>query len=158
MASKSDPKIQWNRPATYEDANLLLRLYEERREETLRKARAWFVGECKPRDFAHWQASCPPGSGMNAYFRMVTTYWEMAAALVNRGALDRDLFLAANSEHLAVFALLEPHLDGLRSLIREPGYLRELEALVLGIEGVRPLLEARRRLFGRWARAAGAAG
>jgi hypothetical protein len=89
---------------------------------------------------------------------MVTTYWEMAAALVNRGALDRELFLAANSEHLAVFALLEPHLDGLRTLIREPGYLRELETLVLGIDGIRPKLEARRRLFSRWAQAAASPG
>ncbi len=137
---------------------LILQLYALRTEAELRKARAWFVTGFAPESPEAIAALLASGQAESAKYRMVTTYWEMAAALVNRGALDRDLFLAANSEHLAVFALLEPHLDGLRSLIREPGYLRELEALVLGIEGVRPLLEARRRLFGRWARAAGAAG
>ena len=52
-------KTDWNRPATYEDANLILRLYEERREEKLREARAWFVAECKPKSLAEWQAMCP---------------------------------------------------------------------------------------------------
>ncbi|MBL0159849.1 MAG: hypothetical protein IPP47_22520 [Bryobacterales bacterium] len=80
-------KIDWNRPATYEDANLILRLYEERREEKLRAARAWFVGECKPQSLADWQAKCPPGSGMNANYRMVTSYWEMAASFVTSGVL-----------------------------------------------------------------------
>ncbi|MGC4049003.1 MAG: hypothetical protein QM757_05735 [Paludibaculum sp.] len=70
-------KIEWNRQPTYEDANLLLRLYEERREEKLRKARAWFVSECKYKTVEDWQKLCPPGSEMNAYYRMVTTYWEM---------------------------------------------------------------------------------
>lgn len=127
MASKSDPKIQWNRPATYEDANLLLRLYEERREETLRKARAWFVGECKPRDFAHWQASCPPGSGMNAYFRMVTTYWEMASSLVVSGILHPELFIQNSLEHLVVWERIKHIVPDLRQANNAPHQLRNLE-------------------------------
>lgn len=133
---------------------LILQLYQLRTEPELRKARAWFVTAFAPADPEAIVALLASGQAESAKYRMVTTYWEMAAALVNRGALDRELFLAANSEHLAVFAVLEPHLEALRALIREPGYLRELETLVLGIEGIRPLLEARRRLFGRWARAA----
>jgi hypothetical protein len=129
MAPKSDPKIQWNRQATYEDANLLLRLYEERREETLRKARAWFVSECKPKDFAHWQASCPPGSGMNAYFRMVTTYWELAASLVVSGILHPELFIQNSMEHLLVWERIKHIVPDLRKANNAPHQLRNLETL-----------------------------
>jgi hypothetical protein len=137
---------------------LILQLYQLRTEAELRKARAWFVTAFAPAGPEAIVALLASGQAESAKYRMVTTYWEMAAALVNRGALDRELFLAANSEHLAVFALLEPHLHGLRTLIREPGYLRELETLVLGIDGIRPMLEARRRLFSRWAQAAASPG
>ena len=41
MAAATVSKIE--RPATYEDAHLLLRLYELRREERLRNAREWFM-------------------------------------------------------------------------------------------------------------------
>lgn len=54
IAPKQDGKVNWSRVATYEDANLLLRLYEMRREDKLRKARAWFVAECKPLSKADW--------------------------------------------------------------------------------------------------------
>ncbi len=135
----------------------ILHLYELRREPELRRARAWFATDFAPAGPADILALLQSGAAASAAYRMVTTYWEMAAALVNRGALDRDLFLAANSEHLAVFAMVHPCLDGLRALIREPGYLRELETLVLGIPDVLPLLEARRRLFDRWRKEAAAA-
>lgn len=137
---------------------LLLQLYQLRTEAGLRKARAWFVSGFAPAGPEAIAALLVSGQAESAQYRMVTTYWEMAAALVNRGALDRELFMAANSEHLAVFALLEPHLHGLRALIQEPDYLQELETLVLGIDGIRPRLEKRRRLFDRWAQAAAAAG
>lgn len=129
MATKPDLKIQWNRQATYEDANLLLRLYEERREETLRKARAWFVGECKPKDFAHFQATCPPGSGMNAYFRMVVTYWEMAASLVVSGVLHPELFIQNSLEHLVVWERIKHIVPDMRKTNNSPHQLRNLETL-----------------------------
>ncbi len=138
-------------------AQTILKLYELRREGELREARAWYTREFFPasaQDIANVMLS---GFSESAKYRMVTTYWEMAAALVNHGALDEKLFLAANSEHLAVFAKLEPFLAEVRELFREPGYLTELEALVLRIPDVKPLLEKRRRLFQRWQKQAGAA-
>ena len=60
--------------ATYDDANLLLRLYEMRREEKMREARAWFVANFKPKSMADIHQLCPPGSESNARMRMVSTY------------------------------------------------------------------------------------
>ena len=71
--------------ATYDDARLILSLYETRREERLRKARAWFAGSFKPRSLEDFSALCPPGSDENASYRMVTTYWEMVASFITSG-------------------------------------------------------------------------
>jgi len=122
-------KIDWNRPATYEDANLILRLYEERREEKLRAARAWFVGECKPQSLADWQAKCPPGSGMNANYRMVTSYWEMAASFVTSGVLHPELFIQNSLEHLIVWERIQGIVPELRQLNNSPQLLRNLETV-----------------------------
>jgi len=122
-------KIDWNRPATYEDANLILRLYEERREERLREARAWFVGECKAKSLAEWQAACPPGSGMNASYRMVTSYWEMACSFVTSGVLHPELFIQNSLEHLIVWERVKGFVPELRKLNNSPQLLRNLETV-----------------------------
>ncbi|MFN8010266.1 MAG: hypothetical protein U0P81_02565 [Holophagaceae bacterium] len=129
---------------------LVLKLYELRRDPELRRARAWFASDFAPEGPEAVLALLAGGHDASAAYRMVTTYWEMAAALVNHGALDRGLFLAANTEHVVVFSKLQPHLAGLRELIREPGYLRELEVLVAAIPGVEALLASRRRFLQRW--------
>ena len=72
-----------------EDANLILRLYELRREETMRKARDWFVTDFNPESTQDLLASMV--GEHNAAYRMVTTYWDMAAAFVNHGAIDEQL-------------------------------------------------------------------
>ena len=134
------------------DGQLILKLYELRTEAKLREARAWFAESFHPADAQAIAALMVSGHAESAKYRMVTTYWEMAAALVNKGALDRDLFLAANAEHIVIFAKLHPHLDTLRALFQEPSYLQELEALVMDIPDVLPILEKRRRLLERWKR------
>ena len=130
--------------------HLILKLYELRRDPEMRAAREWFVAEFHPTSPADIATVMVGGFKESAAYRMVTTYWEMAAALVNQGCIAEKLFLAANSEHLAVFSKLEPHIGELRELFKEPGYLKELEALVMNIPDVKPLLEKRRKLFLRW--------
>ena len=126
---------------------LILKLYELRRDPELRRARAWFASDFAPEGPEAILALLAGGHDASAAYRMVTTYWEMAAALVNHGALDRALFCAANTEHLVVYGKLQPHLEGLRELIREPDYLQELERLVRAIPDAAPRLEKRRRSF-----------
>jgi hypothetical protein len=129
---------------------LIVKLYELRREPELRAARAWYAAEFDPQSAQEIAALMRSGFHESAKYRMVTTYWEMAAALVNHSALDEALFQAANTEHIAVLAKLEPFLADLRQLFREPTYLQELEQLVLRTPEAKGLLEKRRRLLRLW--------
>ena len=111
-----------------EDANLILRLYELRREETMRKARDWFTMDFHP-ESAQDLLQTIVGEH-NAKYRMVTTYWDMAAAFVNHGAIDEQLFNDIHNEQVAVFAKVEPFLAEFRSITGTPWYLSHLEQLV----------------------------
>ena len=82
---------------------------------------------------------------------MVASHWEVAAALVIGGGIDEKLFLAANTEHLVVFAKLQPFLAEIRETIGEPDYLSNLEQLVMRVPNVEKKLENRRKLIERWA-------
>lgn len=117
--------------ATHEDAQLILKLYELRREDVMRQARNYYLFLFFPSSVDDIRAILTdrdnPEPG--AYFRQVTSYWEMAAALVNRGALNEELFLDCNGEHLAVFAKVEPFLTELRQFFG-PQYLSQLEQLI----------------------------
>ena len=114
--------------AQYESADLLLKLYELRREAALRDARVWFVERFHP-DTAQQVFDTWMGKESAAY-RMVTTYWNMAAALVNHGAIDAQMFADLNTEHVAVYAKLQPFLADLRVMSGNPGYLRHLERVI----------------------------
>jgi hypothetical protein len=118
-----------SRPPTYEDANLLLRLYEDRREDTLRKARAWFANDCKPKTVKDWLEICPPGTETNAYYRMVTTYWEMACSMVTSGVLHPELFIQNSLEHLLVWERIKHIVPELRKTNNSPHHLRNLETV-----------------------------
>jgi hypothetical protein len=109
--------------ATYDDANLCLKLYELRREETMRKARQWFATFS-----AQTPADMPPmGSQENAYLRMVTSYWDMAAAFVTSGVLNEDLFLQTNGELLFVWEKVKDTVPQIRANNKNPNYLKNLE-------------------------------
>jgi hypothetical protein len=95
MASPSKAE----RPATYEDANLLLRLYELRREDKMRQARDWFNKNFHANNLEELSKICPLGSQEHAYFRMVSSYWDMAASFVTSGVLQRELFRAEFSRN-----------------------------------------------------------
>jgi hypothetical protein len=91
--------------ATAADAELILRLYELRREEMLRKARRFLVFEFNPKTLEELRAvSRDTKSEFNPYWRQARSYWEMAHSFVLRGALDADLFLDSNSEGILIYA------------------------------------------------------
>jgi hypothetical protein len=110
-----------------EEAGLILKLYELRREETMRKARDWYFREFNPQSMADYNGAM--FGEHSGHFRMVLTYWDMAAALVNRGAINLDLFTDANGEHIGVFAKVEPLLGDIRKAFG-PQFLMHLEKLV----------------------------
>jgi hypothetical protein len=91
--------------ATAADAELVLKLYELRREETLRKARRFMVFDFQPKTLEELRAvSRNIGSEHNASWRQTISYWEMAASLVLHGALDAELFLESNVEGILLYA------------------------------------------------------
>jgi hypothetical protein len=112
---------------THEDAKLILRLYEMRREERMREARRWFATSFKVKTIAEFQALCPPGSEANASFRMVVTYWDMAASFVTSGVLNQELFFQSGGELLFAWERLRDVLPHLREANGNPVQYRNLE-------------------------------
>lgn len=115
--------------ATYEDVQLILKLYEMRREERLRAARAWFSANFKVKTAAEYNQLCPRGSDANAYARQVTTYWDMVASFITAGVLDRDLFFQSGRELLFVWTRVEPWIGEMRGSIQDPHFLEHLETV-----------------------------
>ena len=91
------------RPATVDDVNLILRLYEMRREPRMREARRWFIASFKLKTYAEFSALCPVGSEENASFRMMVTYYEMVASFITSGVLHAELFYQSGREMLVVW-------------------------------------------------------
>jgi hypothetical protein len=110
-----------------EDANLILRLYEIRREPVMREARNWFFSFNPTTAAEYMEAMMGPQS---SYLRMVISYWDMAASMVNNGAIDEQMFNDCNGEHLFIFAKIEPVLEELRQQWNQPDMLKNFETLV----------------------------
>ena len=133
-----------------QDALAILKLYELRGEALMREARRWFFSSFFPASGKEIVALLLSGERASAYYRMVASHWDVAAALVNHGGIDERLFLEANSEHTVVFAKLQPFLAEIRETIGEPDYLLNLERLVMKVPNVEKKLENRRRMLERW--------
>ena len=123
----------------YESAELILKLYDLRREATMRKARDWFFmfNPASAEDVE--KTMMDPEVG--AYLRMVLSYWDMAGAMVNSGAIDPDLFKQTNGEHIGVFSKIEPFIAELREKWQMPEAFANLEKVIMsqpdGAEKVR---------------------
>jgi hypothetical protein len=103
-----------NSQATQADAELILRLYDLRREKVMREART-YVFEFAPQSIDDVMAVLGNFSSKeNAYLRQVFGYWGMAASLVLRGALNEDLARDNFTEMLFVYAKFEPYLAEIR--------------------------------------------
>ena len=112
--------------ATYDDANLILRLYELRREEKLRAARDWFA-TVSFSSLSDFMEQCPPGSDANVKFRMVTTYWEMVASFITSGVLNQELFFQTGTELLACWERIRNVIPDFRDMAKNPMLGRNLE-------------------------------
>src|SRR3989442_8984312 len=108
-------------------ALVIIELYKIRTGALMREARAWFVSEFAHKSGKEIVQLLLSGEKQSDYYRMVASYWESAASLVNNGGVDEKMFLEANSEHLVVFAKLQPFISEVRETIGEPDYLAHLE-------------------------------
>jgi len=114
--------------ATYDDVNLVLKLYELRRDDRLREARKWFSG-LKVKTLDELRAACPPGSEQDASVRMVTSYWEMAASFITSGVLNQELFQQSGGELLFVWTKMQDVVPELRKAFNSPKYLANMETV-----------------------------
>jgi hypothetical protein len=132
-------------PTPVESADLLIKLYELRREPTMREARNWYAREFNPSTIEDVMAAVTgPHSGR---FRMVTSYWDMASSFVANGAIDEQMFNDANGEQLVTFAKIEPFIAEYRTRMGNPSYLAHLEKLVLKRPGAKEMMAAMRERF-----------
>ena len=126
-----------------ESADLILKLYDLRREKKMRKARNWIFSYNPSSAEEYMQTMMDPEVG--GYLRMVVSYWDMAATMVNHGAIDADMFNETVGEHILVFAKIEPILGQLREMWQSPEALKNLEKVIMdrpdGAENVRKTQE-----------------
>jgi hypothetical protein len=115
--------------ATPSDAQIVMQLYDLRREEIMRKARKFVLMQFWPASFEEFQKVLQASStDENAYLRQVTSFWDMAASLPLRGAVNKDLFFDWSAEMFFLFAKLKPFLAEWRKT--SPTALGRIEALI----------------------------
>jgi hypothetical protein len=131
-----------------ESADLILKLYDLRRETTMREARNWMIAFFPESAQDVMQAIMNPET--SAYYRMVVSYWDMAASFVNHGAIDEEMFTDAHGEHFVIFSKVEPFLPELREIMGNPKILANLEALIMRQPDAKENLAKTRESMKRW--------
>jgi hypothetical protein len=134
-------------------AELILKLYDLRREAVMREARNWFF-TFNPESVEHVQRTAMGEHG--GYLRMVTTYWDMACSFVNHGAIDAEMFNDATGEQVFVYAKLQPFVEQIRAA-GNPTYMQHLERAVLAMPNAEERLAYMREMAKRGAEARAAA-
>lgn len=113
--------------ATQSDVDLILKLYEMRREETMRKARKFMIEEFYAASGKEFLEKYPPGSDQNAYFRQATSYWDMVGVFVSKGLLNPELLFETSGEFHIFWEKVRATVQDLRQLRKSPYYLKNLE-------------------------------
>lgn len=113
----------------HHDCELLLRLYDLRRESKLRQAREWMIREFQAKTFEEYTQEYPPGSEKNAFLRMTVSYWDMAASVVNNGLIKEEFFFENTSEFWLVWAKVQHLAPVLREKRKNPLLWSHLETL-----------------------------
>jgi hypothetical protein len=147
-----------SRKPTVQDAQLLIELYNLRREPVMRAARKYVVSEFWPQNYDEFKAVITGyGTEPNAWFRQVLTYWNMAAAMVLRGAVNEDLFFDTNTEPYFLWAKFGEYIPQARKDQIDPEFLSHLEKLTSMPAARKRIKALQERLGARRAQAAAAA-
>ena len=134
--------------ATTADAEVVMRLYELRREETLRKARYFMIFAFQPKTLEELRAvSRDIRATENALWRQALSYWEMAASFVLRGAVDPDLFLDSNGEGILIYAKFH-HFHAETEKETGNPFMRQTAALIAKYPAAKALYESFLKTFG----------
>jgi hypothetical protein len=112
---------------TYEQAQLHLQVYEQRREARLRQARDWFSQNYFPETMADAMKIAAPGTEGGIFFGAVINYWEQACALLNYGLLHEDLFFETSGEFFGVWERVKPTIAEAREMFKYKSFLSHME-------------------------------
>jgi hypothetical protein len=116
--------------ATAQDAELILKLYDLRREATIRKARDFMTTQFWPKSYDEFKAVLSSfGSEHNAWLRQVWTYWDMACAMVVAGVINEELFFKTCGEPYFLYAKFKPFIAQTRKDFNNPDFMIHIEAL-----------------------------
>jgi hypothetical protein len=130
--------------ATAQDAQVVMQLYDLRREAEMRKARHWYTAEFWPTSADDFIAIANAFPGQeNAWMRQVGGYWDMAASLVLHGAVNEELFLSTgiSGEMSFIFAKVYPFLKEIRQKMNNPDLFANIEKVATGSKIARKRLE-----------------
>ncbi|MGC1902270.1 MAG: hypothetical protein WA715_00450 [Candidatus Acidiferrum sp.] len=119
---------------SYDEVNLMLRLYDIRREPRLRQAREWFVEHFHPVSPEELMQRYPQGGDENTYIRMVISYWDMVASIVNRGMIDDELFFESNGEIWVVWDRMRNIVPMWRTAFKNPLMFSNIESTCKRLE------------------------
>ena len=119
---------------THDQANLLLRLFELRREPRLRQAREWFVRNYNAATLREATQKYPMGSETETNTRMTLSYWDMAVSFVNRGLIDEEMFFETSSEGWLVWDRIKEVAFEQRAAMKSPTFLAHLEKYAIRFE------------------------
>lgn len=131
-----------------ESADLILKLYDLRREEKMRNARNWFISYF-PESMDDIMKTMIDEE-TSAYYRMVISYWDMAASFVNQGVIDEEMFNETTGEHVVVYCKVYPFVEELREKFENPNMYANLEKLIMRMPDAREMLTKRRELMKNW--------
>lgn len=115
-------------------AELILKLYEIRRETVLRTARDYVGGEFKPKSVDDFVSLVKEGGKQSGHILQVYGYWDMVAAFVVHGALDESLIFDTCQEMYFQFEKIQPYLAEFRERMNLPEFLKSIETVVAGAQ------------------------
>jgi hypothetical protein len=118
---------------TSADAQLILQLYDLRREAEIRKARNWWLVTFWPENAEDFmKVGSAMGTQENNWLRQAAGYWSMSASLVLSGAINQELFLdpSVSGEMFFIFAKVKPFLGELRTKMKNPRMFANIEKLI----------------------------
>ena len=128
----------------HEDADLILKLYDLRRETVMREARNWWF-TFNPTSVQDVMTTMM--GEHSGYMRMVLSYWDMACALVLSGAIEEELFNTVNGEHMIVYMKIQPVLQDLRNMFDNQDFAKSLETVVTRMPNVEARMASMRERF-----------
>jgi hypothetical protein len=128
----------------HHDADLIIKLYELRREPVMREARKDILSKFWPKSFEDVLAVNKGDHPLNSAFRQTSTYWEMVYGMAKHGVIHADFMIESCAEGLFLYARMEPYIAQYREQIRATGF-RNAEWITTHSEAAKAQLEHYRK-------------